>query len=180
MNPESFSFQLLKILLEAYDKSTWTYRHPWSVLSSMPEYQKLKRKKIYDGYYYLLKKKYLCKLGERYELTDKARKLIKLKNLEELVRIKKKAWDKKWRIVIFDIPEIMRARRKQLRGLLGRLGFRKIQKSVWLTPYDFLGEVEELAREENLLKFLLLIETQKLSRFLEFEKEFFGKNKSGL
>ncbi len=175
MKPESFTFRILKTLMEVYNESTWTYRHPWSVLSSMPEYQKLKRKKLYDGYCYLLKKKYLCKLGEKYELTSKAKELLRARNLEELLRIKKKKWDKKWRIVIFDIPETMRAKRKKLRGLLGRLGFQKIQKSVWLTPYDFLGEVEELAREENLLKFLLLIETKKLSRFSEFEREFFGK-----
>lgn len=176
MDPNSITFRILKMLWELYDDSTWTYRHPFSVLSSMPEYQELKRKDLYNRYYFLVKKKYLCKLGERYELTEKARKLIKLKDLERVMEDKaKKRWDKKWRIVIFDIPETMRIKRAALRDLLARLGFKKIQKSVWLSPHNLLSEVEELVREENLLRFVLLVETAKISRFLQFKKEFFGK-----
>jgi DNA-binding transcriptional regulator PaaX len=139
----------------------------------MPEYQRLKKKQLYDKLYYLNQQKYLRKIGEKYLLTDKAKKVIKMRDIEGVLKRKIGKWDKKWRIVIFDIPEIFKAKRNLLREFLGRLSFIKIQKSVWLSPYDLLGEVEELAREENLLNFILLIETKKISKYQQFEKEFF-------
>ena len=45
-------------------------------------------------------------------------------------------WDRKWRIIIFDIWERRHAVRNRLRELLKRNGFVKIQNSVWVYPYD--------------------------------------------
>ena len=45
-------------------------------------------------------------------------------------------WDRKWRIVIFDIWERRRAARDRLRVILERNGFVKIQNSVWVYPYN--------------------------------------------
>lgn len=76
-------------------------------------------------------------------------KLLKYK-LDEM-RIKKPAkWDKKWRLVIFDVPEKYRPRRDYLRMKLRELGFYQLQKSVWICPYpcedeiDFIKEVYEI------------------------------------
>lgn len=44
-------------------------------------------------------------------------------------------WDRKWRIVMFDIWETRRTERNRLRGFLQRIGFAKIQESVWVYPY---------------------------------------------
>lgn len=58
------------------------------------------------------------------------------------LRIKKpKRWDKKWRIVIFDVADAQRVKREALRGFLKRLGFYKLQESVWIFPYDCADEV---------------------------------------
>ena len=45
-------------------------------------------------------------------------------------------WDERWRIVIFDIPHERRALRDRLRSILKRLGFYRLQNSVWVHPYD--------------------------------------------
>jgi CRISPR-associated endonuclease Cas2 len=45
-------------------------------------------------------------------------------------------WDGIWRLVIFDIPTKRRLRRDALRNQLKRVGFRQLQESVWITPYD--------------------------------------------
>jgi CRISPR-associated endonuclease Cas2 len=45
-------------------------------------------------------------------------------------------WDRKWRIVIFDIPERRKKSRDTLRGKLQQVGFQKLQSSVWIYPYD--------------------------------------------
>ena len=48
---------------------------------------------------------------------------------EELVINKPWRWDKKWRIVIYDIKELKRSTRKQLRKELINLGF--VNLSSW-------------------------------------------------
>jgi DNA-binding transcriptional regulator PaaX len=49
---------------------------------------------------------------------------------------KPKHWDKKWRVLIFDIPERRKATRNRVRAVLLRLGFKRLQDSVWVYPYD--------------------------------------------
>lgn len=57
---------------------------------------------------------------------------------------RKPEWDRKWRVVIFDIVEKKRGQRNFLRKQLKWLGFRELQKSVWAFPYDIKKELEEL------------------------------------
>ena len=45
-------------------------------------------------------------------------------------------WDGKWRMVIFDIPENKKRHRDLLRTTITRLGFFRLQNSVWIYPYD--------------------------------------------
>ena len=45
-------------------------------------------------------------------------------------------WDGKWRLVIVEIPEKKRGVRDRIRGLVVRLGFLRLQDSVWVYPYD--------------------------------------------
>ena len=51
------------------------------------------------------------------------------------IRIPKK-WDKKWRVIIFDIPEKKKRVREQVRLILSTAGFIRLQDSVWVYPYD--------------------------------------------
>lgn len=50
--------------------------------------------------------------------------------------IKPRKWDKKWRIIIFDIREEKKYLRDKVRNTLISIGFIKLQKSVWVFPYD--------------------------------------------
>lgn len=45
-------------------------------------------------------------------------------------------WDKRYRVVIFDIPESRKGIRDRLRREMRTAGFLQIQQSVWLYPYD--------------------------------------------
>ncbi|MDO8492773.1 MAG: CRISPR-associated endonuclease Cas2 [bacterium] len=47
-----------------------------------------------------------------------------------------KRWDKKWRVLIFDIPEKKRQLRDKVRLTLLSIGFKRLQDSVWVYPYD--------------------------------------------
>jgi CRISPR-associated endonuclease Cas2 len=80
---------------------------------------------------------FIEKDGRKYlRLTEKGK--LKLITLEkDNFKFKKpKKWDKKWRIVIFDIPQSRRLQRDKLRFTLKQIGFVKLQHSVWVYPYD--------------------------------------------
>lgn len=51
-------------------------------------------------------------------------------------------WDKKWRIVLFDLNNTKTIQRNAIRMFLKRCGFMLMQKSVWVYPYDCEKEVE--------------------------------------
>ena len=68
-------------------------------------------------------------------------KLLKYK-FEDLQIKKPGKWDRKWRVVIFDIPEQFKLARESLRRKLQEMGFYKLQKSVWVYPYPCEDEID--------------------------------------
>jgi len=50
-------------------------------------------------------------------------------------------WDKRWRIIIYDIPDKKKAVRDALRYKLNELGFKEWQKSVFIHPYPCQEEI---------------------------------------
>ncbi len=68
-------------------------------------------------------------------LTQKGQERLLKYQLQELKIKKTKKWDKKWRVIIFDIKENKRYIRDGLRIELIRLGFVRLQNSVWVHPY---------------------------------------------
>jgi len=107
-------------------------------------------KKIYASYHVLKNGGYIkekeTRKGKVIYLTDKGKMEI-LKN--EFWKEKKK-WDGKWRIIIFDIPENSRKHRNFLRRKLQWFGFRELQKSVWIIPYDARREFKEFLKLCNI------------------------------
>lgn len=85
-------------------------------------------------------------------LTSQGRK--KIQRDFPLLTIQKNEWDKKWRIVIFDIEETSKRIRERLRNKLKELGFGMLQKSVFVSPYnvaqDFLEFVEGLGLTDSI------------------------------
>lgn len=69
--------------------------------------------------------------------------------LDEIQIKKPKVWDKKWRIVIFDIPEKYKRMREIFRDHLKTMGFYMLQKSVWVHPYPCFNEIEFLRQVYN-------------------------------
>ncbi|MDP2648534.1 MAG: hypothetical protein U1D26_00645 [Patescibacteria group bacterium] len=71
-------------------------------------------------------------------LTPKGERELKSLEWKQYMREPKKPrrWDKKWRVLIFDIPEKKRALRNRIRSTLRAFGFTQLQGSVWVYPYD--------------------------------------------
>jgi DNA-binding transcriptional regulator PaaX len=83
-------------------------------------------------------------------------------------------WDKKWRVLIFDIPELSRAARDIFRGKLQELGFYELQKSVYVTPRPCEREIMELARMLRIEKSVHILEASKLGSKERAIRKFFG------
>lgn len=70
-------------------------------------------------------------------LTSAGRKVMQLeKEKAALMTRKKKRWDHRWRMVVFDVPERRRKVRRRLCALMREVGFVRLQDSVWVYPYD--------------------------------------------
>jgi len=69
-------------------------------------------------------------------LTSKGLVELNRYRFAELTIPKSKHWDKKYRLVIFDIKEWKRGTRDRVRRWLEHLGFVKLQNSVWVHPYE--------------------------------------------
>lgn len=64
--------------------------------------------------------------------------------LEGMKIKKQKSWDRKWRIVIFDIPEKLKTFREVFRERLKNLEFYRLQDSVFIHPYPCFDQIEFL------------------------------------
>jgi CRISPR-associated endonuclease Cas2 len=70
------------------------------------------------------------------QLTQKGERALRFLELTEFSLKKPKRWDGRWRVLIFDIPETRRRVRARVREVLSKIGFTRLQDSVWLYPYD--------------------------------------------
>lgn len=77
------------------------------------------------------------------KVTEMGKKQILKYDLMKLAPPKGK-WDGKWRLVFFDIAEIERGRRDQLRIYLRQLGMEQMQESVFVSPFDVFDQVKYL------------------------------------
>ncbi|MFH0803679.1 MAG: CRISPR-associated endonuclease Cas2 [Candidatus Tagabacteria bacterium] len=105
-------------------------------------------------------------------LTDKGKEKALTYDLEK-IEIKKPAkWDKKWRVVLFDIPENRKKIREALRFHLKKLGFYEFQKSVFVHPYDCEDEINYLIEFYAIRKFVRFIIADSIDNELHL-KEYF-------
>ncbi|MEK7080626.1 MAG: CRISPR-associated endonuclease Cas2 [Patescibacteria group bacterium] len=77
------------------------------------------------------------------KLTEKGKRVVKGILFDNMKIEKPQKWDKKWRIVVFDIPErkVGKHQRNLFRAKLQSVGFYQMQKSVWVCPYPCEKEV---------------------------------------
>jgi len=105
-------------------------------------------------------------------LTEKGKKITKQYSLDSLEIKKLRRWDKKWRMVIFDIPEKKRKVRDIFRFHLRRLGFYELQRSVWVYPYECTGEIQYLIDFFHVSQYVHLIEATVISSDEFLKKKF--------
>lgn len=88
------------------------------------------------------------------ELTTEGQK--RLQTFIPKVRQYPKRWKGTWYLVSFDIPEKLAWKRNNFRTALLRLGFGKLHASLWISPYNFLGDVEAYCKTDRLDCYVIL------------------------
>lgn len=137
--------------------NTWRLRH---VL------KRLREQKIID----VLE----TKDGHIVKITEKGKLRLLSYNLDDLNLINKK-WDKKWRIVIYDVHESKKQARNMFQKILKKLAFLQLQKSVYLTPYSCDEEVEYIRQIYDIGKDVTILTVNGLENESAY-KEYFGLN----
>lgn len=74
--------------------------------------------------------------GKQLRLTSAGERRLRLLELRNYQLPKPKHWDRRWRVLIFDIPESRKPLRNKIRQTLFAIGFVRLQDSVWVYPYD--------------------------------------------
>ncbi|MDP2704429.1 MAG: hypothetical protein Q8P01_04405 [bacterium] len=90
------------------------------------------------------------------KITRKGKEVL-LKYELDNVKLKKGQWDKKWRLVMFDIPQKYRLARDAFRQKLKYLEFHQLQKSVFITPYPCEDEIDFIAQIFDVRKYILIL-----------------------
>ncbi len=128
-------------------------------VSALYESRLLKSRDNPDGTTTLL----LNEKGEKRALTYKAK---------DMKIAHPKVWDKKWRIVVFDIPEDEREARDSLRHHLTHLGFYKLQQSVAVYPFDCRNEIDFLIELHEIRKYVRFMVSEYIDNEAHLKKFF--------
>ncbi len=84
----------------------------------------------------------------------------------------KQKWDKKWRLVIFDVPNTHSKLRRELTRGMHLYGFHLLQKSVWIYPYPCDNFVKILRDHLELQKNVLYMTVDTIENDKTLQKIF--------
>lgn len=142
--------ELTKFLYRKKKDKHEQYREIWRSFNKLKQKGNLEFVKEENGYLI-------------YRLSDKGKEKIREFVFDELIIKNPKEWDKKWRLVIFDIPESRRKERVALRKKLQEMGFYQCQKSAWIYPFPCLEEIEFLKDVLNIKPFVKLFLVEEMT-----------------
>ena len=103
----------------------------------------------------LVERDFIRKNGEKLSITTAGNNALGRTVEKTRKMLGAKRWDCKWRIAIFDIPEIYAPLRRKVRQTLKRAGFVQLQQSVWIFPHDCAELIQLIKQESRLSQFIL-------------------------
>lgn len=162
---EIAKLSLKEILLALFDATVMPFFESSSVYrQSVKGYHHERENERYDlrqKIYYLKKHGYINTFIENkekfLELTPKGVNHIKKIMAYDIKINKPEIWDRKWRIVIFDVPEKRRDERDILRKAIKKAGFIQVQKSVFVYPYECTNEISDLSERLGISEFVIIM-----------------------
>lgn len=154
---------------------------PYFIINILKAYKRLEKypkNKISDTFYRLRKRGYIKFSEEKGQIyisfTAEGKKAAGWMQIDSLKIKKPKKWDKKWRIVTFDISNLKTLYREALRGKLKELGFCIFQKSVWISPFNCEDEIKLLkdffGLKDDEMRFIVAEKVENDEQFRKFFK----------
>lgn len=146
---------LLPNLLKTIDKSLTRYlKH----LDQNERQREARRIVYYMKSQGLIAGEYEFGLG----ITPKGRKVLEKLQIETIEIPEQKQWDKKWRIIFYDIPEKHKHGRDTLTAKLRTIGFFQLQRSVWIHPLPCREVIEKITSTYGIEKYVSYVEATHL------------------
>lgn len=111
--------------------------------------------------------------GSAVRLTEKGRMRMLQYTLDEMIVRAPPQWDRKWRIILYDVGNAKKRQQTLFRSMLKRLKMIPIQRSVYLTPYPCEDEISFLREYFDIAEGVLYIVTNTLENEGEY-RTYFG------
>lgn len=105
-------------------------------------------------------------------LSKKGERLAKMYDIYNMVIKTPPSWDKKWRVVMFDVPEKFKRTRDSLRMHFKSMGFYEFQKSVFVHPYPCAKEIMCLMEFYESKKYIRFIVATEIDNSRDLKKHF--------
>lgn len=99
-----------------------------------------------------------------YTLSPAGAYRLQALQLAQIRILQPKIWDRKWRLVAFDVPTAQSRQRQEFVAKLQSLNFYMLQRSLWVHPFPCFPQVEEIASYYNVRRYLSLIEISALDQ----------------
>lgn len=168
------ALNIVGLILEAITGSTepipYLYERPYAFIN---RYRKWERKS-YSSALADMKKRGLIKIfeenGKKFVECTKKGQLQALVSKAILPREQK--WDGQWRLIIFDIPESSREKRDELRWLLKKNNFTKLQASVFISPNPLNREAIIFLKKTGLQQFIRILRVAEIDDDKDLKKRF--------
>lgn len=140
------------------------------------EWKEIDDRALKDAIKSLYKSKLISQKNNRdgtttFELSKEGKHVALTYDIDNM-KIFKHSWDRKWRIVTFDIPEKIKKVREALRYHLRNLGFKELHRSVFIFPYECKNEIEYIVEFYNARRFVRYIEANYVDNELDLKQKF--------
>ena len=107
---------------------------------------KIDKRRIQDAINRLNNKRLIELTGKSDEvyikITASGKNLLRRFDYDNLGLLKARTWNRKWHLIIFDIPEKKKRERNALSEKLKYLGLYPLQESVFIYPYNCRDEID--------------------------------------
>ena len=151
-----------------------TARGAYQAFRRFDQLQDITDAQLRRSIYHAIGKKYITLInrerGTTIRLTTAGKHLAGKAAVELLRPAVPTVWDKKWHIVLFDIPEEFKKSRDGFATNLKRIGFTQIQKSAFAFPYPCFEELAVLMDFHKVRPFVTCILAERMEHSRQLEK----------
>lgn len=126
--------------------------------------------------YYMKQQGLIAFMPRDYEhgivITAAGRRRLKNRDYETLKIPRQAKWDKKWRLVFFDIPETEKTKRDAFSHKLRLLGLQQLQKSIWIHPFYCRDEISKVTETLGISNYITYVEISQMDREAKLKQRF--------